>query len=150
MKGQSNSVNFEKIRFNNDMNFAEIVNIKDSINLTWMSVESLSLAAVNSSVWRKTQSGFVTTLSLPVWIFFRGTRIRCAEFPFTLTWFLFGFQFSTGFVIGIWIRMAFFPLFAGQFISWGYVVVIFDRRIGFLQRFSGRMNIVYRLRRRSF
>ena len=70
MKGQSNSVNFEKIRFNNDMNFAEIVNIKDSINLTWMSVESLSLAAVNSSVWRKTQSGFVTTLSLPVWIFF--------------------------------------------------------------------------------
>ena len=70
MKGQSNSVNFEKIRFNNGMNFAEIVNIKDSINLTWMSVESLSLAAVNSSVWRKTQSGFVTTLSLPVWIFF--------------------------------------------------------------------------------
>ena len=70
MKGQSNSVNFEKIRFNNGMNFAEIVNIKHSINLTWMSVESLSLAAVNSSVWRKTQSGFVTTLSLPVWIFF--------------------------------------------------------------------------------
>ena len=34
MKGQSNSVNFEKIRFNNDMNFAEIVNMKHSINLT--------------------------------------------------------------------------------------------------------------------